>query len=120
MPRGSRRTLASAALHCPAMRVRIALVALCLMACSGGSEGTRGVAGKASRSASSKTSMPRIWVLAVGVSKYREASLALEFADRDATAIDSFFASPVGGSVPEERRVLLVNDGATRAAVLPR
>jgi TPR repeat protein/uncharacterized caspase-like protein len=100
----------------------VAIVAFVWVAgCSGGGdkERTRGTrAGAASKSSPATKGVPRIWVLAVGVSNYKDASLALEFADRDATAVDGFFASEVGGKVPEDRHMLLVNEQATRAAVL--
>ena len=62
--------------------------------------------------------VPRIWTLAIGVSRYKDTALSLRYADRDAIAIDAFFASAAGGAVPKERRALLVNEQATRAAVL--
>src|SRR5688500_2556172 len=96
----------------------VAIVAFVWVAgCSGGGdkERTRGTrAGAASKSSPATKGVPRIWVLAVGVSNYKDASLALEFADRDATAVDGFFASEVGGKVPEDRHMLLVNEQATR------
>ncbi|HKE20573.1 MAG TPA: caspase family protein [Kofleriaceae bacterium] len=112
------------------MRTRVpftALVAACLAtaavtaaaSCSGGgAEKTRGVRADKQGGSSSSTHLPRIWVLSVGVSKYKDESLSLEYADRDATAIDTFFAGDAGGRVPSERRFLLVNENATRAAVL--
>lgn len=61
---------------------------------------------------------PRVWVVSVGVSQFTESSIALQYADRDAQLFDEFFASSSGGSVPAERRVLLTNGQASRAAVL--
>ena len=103
------------------MRVPVAALVTCLLVtgCSGGSEGTRGGrTPKEGASSAAGKGVPRIWVLAVGVSDYKDTSLALEYADRDATAVDAFFASDAGGRVPDERRVLLTNENATRAAVL--
>ena len=60
----------------------------------------------------------RIWTFSVGVSKYRQADLALRFAAADAQAVDAFFASPAGGSVPDTQRVLLTDEQATRTDVL--
>src|SRR5262245_19821646 len=99
--------------------IGMALIVAAAASCSGGGAGTRGgPPGAAPEATSAASGVPRIWVLAVGVSQYQTESLALEFADRDATAIDAFFASDEGGRVPDERRVLLVNREATRAAVL--
>ncbi|HZO14015.1 MAG TPA: caspase family protein, partial [Polyangiaceae bacterium] len=60
----------------------------------------------------------RIWSIAIGVSQYQHTDLSLDFAHRDAAAIDAFFASSAGGEVPAERRVLLLDDQATRSATL--
>jgi hypothetical protein len=60
----------------------------------------------------------RVWLFAVGISKYQIADISLEFADKDAEAIGRFFASDRGGSVPETRLTVLTNDRATRGAVL--
>ena len=62
--------------------------------------------------------MPRIFTLAVGVSKHEKPSLSLDYADRDAEAIDAFYASAAGGAVPPERRKLLRNQEATRRGIL--
>jgi TPR repeat protein len=105
------------------MRTVALFVALFMAACSGGGgERSRGATTAGSAKPKSETAasagVPRIWVLAVGVSNYKTEGLALEFADRDASAIDAFFAGDEGGRVPDDRRMLLVNEGATRAAVL--
>ncbi len=100
----------------------IACLSLLLLSTSssgGGGESTRGPAAATTPGAKpAVTGVPRIWVVAVGVSDYRTPGLSLEFADRDATAIDGFFASDEGGRVPDERRVLLTDAKATRASVL--
>jgi TPR repeat protein len=100
----------------------LAVVASCALGCSGasgaGAERARSVSQEGSGQKDTPAGMPRIWVLAIGVSNYKDTSLALQYADRDAAAIDSFFASSGGGSLPPERRILLVNEEATRAAVL--
>ena len=62
----------------------------------------------------------RLWTFAVGVSKYRQADLALRYAAADARDIDAFYASPAGGSVPAAQRVLLTDEQATRTEVLDR
>ncbi|HTE56774.1 MAG TPA: caspase family protein [Kofleriaceae bacterium] len=102
------------------MRAAVAVPLLLLvMSCSGGGgETSRGAAAPAGPAPAAITRVPRIWILAVGVSNYRTPGLALEFANRDATAIDAFFAGDEGGRIPDERRVLLTDDHATRAAVL--
>jgi len=105
------------------MRAATAVVSITLLlmtSCSGGGEKSRGTAAAGAKPSarSAGVELPRIWVLSVGVSSYETEGLALEFAHRDATAIDAFFASDEGGRVPDERRVLLVNQAATRAAVL--
>lgn len=61
---------------------------------------------------------PRVFTLAVGVSRHQRAELSLDYADRDAEAVDGFYASPAGGSVPKERRLLLRNEDATRGKIL--
>ncbi|MBS2017707.1 MAG: caspase family protein [Deltaproteobacteria bacterium] len=62
--------------------------------------------------------VPRIWTFALGVSTFADTSIALQYADADARGVDAFFASKGGGSIPEDRRILLANERATRAAVL--
>ena len=89
-------------------------------ACGGGGDATRGMtlepggagAGEAPRGKG------QVWSFAVGVSKYKEGKLDLQYAARDAEEIDRFFASPAGGSVPASRRVLLTDAAATRAEIL--
>lgn len=62
--------------------------------------------------------VPRIWTFALGVSKFADTSISLQFADADAKSVDAFFASTAGGAVPDDHRILLANDRATRSAVL--
>jgi uncharacterized caspase-like protein len=61
---------------------------------------------------------PRMWLFAVGVSAYKDTSISLQYAARDAQAIDTHFASRLGGDIPDTRRVLLTDKEATRANVL--
>ena len=97
----------------------LSLLLLSTSCSGGGGESTRGAAAATAPAASSAIrGVPRIWVVAVGVSDYKTEGLALEFANRDAAAIDGFFASDEGGRVPDERRVLLTDAKATRASVL--
>jgi hypothetical protein len=60
----------------------------------------------------------RLWTFAVGVSEHRVPSASLQYAAADARALDAFFASSAGGAIPPARRVLLVDQQATRAAIL--
>lgn len=68
--------------------------------------------------ASSPTGVPRSWLVAIGISRYRRPAISLRYAARDAKAVHDFFSSAAGGSIPRERRVLLTDDAATRSAVL--
>jgi uncharacterized caspase-like protein len=67
---------------------------------------------------SSPAGVGRVFSFAAGVSRYKDAAISLEYADRDAASIDAFFASEEGGALPKERRTLLVNDHATRSSIL--
>lgn len=60
----------------------------------------------------------RIWTFAVGISRYQRPEISLQYAHRDAVAIDALFESPAGGAVPDTRRTLLTDEAATRAAIL--
>jgi len=62
--------------------------------------------------------VPRIWTIAVGVSRYQENSISLKYAARDAVAVDSFFGSQSKPNVPQERRTLLTDEKASREAIL--
>lgn len=62
--------------------------------------------------------VPRIWTIAVGVSRYQEKSISLKYADQDAIAFDDFFGAQSKPKVPDERRTLLTNEKASREAIL--
>ena len=57
------------------------------------------------------------YALLVGVSKYKDPSINLQFADKDAVMFSEVFATPRGGNIPKENIVLLTNEAATTAAV---
>ena len=60
-----------------------------------------------------------LWLLAVGVSDYREAKLGLEFADDDARDIARVLrAAAHGGRYREVRSLVLTNENVTRASLL--
>lgn len=62
---------------------------------------------------------PTLWVLAVGVSRYRQNDLNLRFADGDARAIAAALQKQVGGPLYREARTLvLANDEVTRESIL--
>jgi uncharacterized caspase-like protein/TolB-like protein len=62
---------------------------------------------------------PTLWVLAVGVSRYRQEDLNLRFADSDARAIASALQKQAGGPLYREARTLvLANDEVTRESIL--
>jgi len=60
-----------------------------------------------------------LWVLAVGVSRYRSADFRLAYADDDARAIAAAFGVQSGGSLYREVKTLVLTDDAvTRESVL--
>jgi TPR repeat protein/uncharacterized caspase-like protein len=95
----------------------IAILASFLAVGCGAGEATRGLTLEPGAEAKPRAA-GQVWTFAVGISKYRESALDLEFAARDAEEIDRFFATPAGGAVPASRRVLLTNAAATRADIL--
>ena len=105
------------------MAVALALWALTL-ACGGPAKDATPAAGKERKLVVTDSPAPnvevqrRIFTFAVGVSKHEKPALSLDYAARDAEAIDSFYASAAGGSVPAARRRLLRNEEATRRGVL--
>jgi len=68
--------------------------------------------------APSTVKLPKIWAVVVGISKYQDKEINLEFADKDAQAFYGFLRSPSGGAVPDERIELLTNRNATRAEII--
>lgn len=68
--------------------------------------------------ATSTVKLPKIWAVVVGISKYQDKEINLEFADKDAQAFYGFLRSPSGGAVPDDRIELLTNRNATRAEII--
>jgi len=62
--------------------------------------------------------LPKIWAVVVGISRYEDKSLGLQFADKDAQSFYGFLKSPFGGAVPDERIDLLTNKNASRSEIL--
>ena len=62
---------------------------------------------------------PTLWVLAIGVSRYADPSLALRFAAADATAVTEALSHQQDGPLYREVRTqLLLDDAVTRASIL--
>lgn len=59
-----------------------------------------------------------VWGVFIGLSKYQQHDLNLEYADKDAEALHKFFVNHFTGSVPPDHFKLLVNQQATRGAIL--
>lgn len=57
------------------------------------------------------------YALLMGISKYKDKELSLQFADRDASDFDNVLLSPRGGGVPPGNILLLTDEKATTAAV---
>jgi len=53
------------------------------------------------------------WAVVIGISNYKDPSLNLEYADRDAEAFYQFIRSPDGGEFKEENVEFLTNENAT-------
>ena len=77
------------------------------------------VAGNAVRGSATLGSPSVLWVLAVGVSRYRDPALNLRFADRDAEAVAAAFGGQRGGALYRDVRTqVLVNEQVTRESIL--
>lgn len=61
---------------------------------------------------------PKVYAVVVGISKYKDVSLKLEYADKDAELFAGFLKSPSGGSIPPDQIRLLTNEKASRQNVL--
>jgi uncharacterized caspase-like protein/TolB-like protein len=62
---------------------------------------------------------PTLWVLSVGVSRYKEAGIALQFADADARAVEATFQDQRQGPIYREvRSLLLTNEQVTRESIM--
>jgi uncharacterized caspase-like protein len=63
-------------------------------------------------------SLPKIWAIVIGVSKYQYSDMNLKYADKDAQFYYDYLTSPSGGNVAKENSVLLLNEKATRENIL--
>lgn len=62
---------------------------------------------------------PTLWVLSIGVSRYQEAGIALQFADADARAIAQTFDEQRGGPIYNEvKSLVLTNEEVTRESII--
>ena len=59
----------------------------------------------------------KTYALLVGISKYKKPELSLQFAHEDANLFDKLLESPLGGGLPPDQILLLMNEQATTAAV---
>ena len=63
-------------------------------------------------------SIPQVYAVVVGVSRYQDPDIRqLQFANRDAAIFAEFLMSKAGGAVPKENILLLTDSAATQAAV---
>ena len=59
-----------------------------------------------------------VWGVFIGVSKYQQSRLTLEYADDDATALHEFYSNHFQGSVHADHFQVLVNEQVSRAKFL--
>lgn len=59
----------------------------------------------------------KTYALLIGVSKYKQPELSLQFAAKDATAFAELLRTPRGGGIAGENLLLLTDENATTAAV---
>jgi tetratricopeptide (TPR) repeat protein len=71
----------------------------------------------ATRAAAAANAGGQTYALLVGISKYKQPDLALQFASADAVAFSQLLQSPRGGGVNPQNIVLLTDENATTAAV---
>jgi uncharacterized caspase-like protein len=64
------------------------------------------------------TSIPKIWAVVIGVSKYQTPDMDLKFADKDAKFYYDYLLSPSGGNVSKDNSILLLNEEATRERII--
>jgi hypothetical protein len=62
--------------------------------------------------------LPKIWLFAIGISKFQDPTLNLSYAASDASSFYEFFRSDKGARLPKTQATLLVNSAATRAEVI--
>jgi tetratricopeptide (TPR) repeat protein len=60
----------------------------------------------------------KIWAVVVGVSKFKNSELNLQYADRDALSYAEFLRSPNGGALPANQLTVLTNEKATRSNII--
>jgi uncharacterized caspase-like protein len=79
---------------------------------------TRG-AENAAPAAAGSPDRPNLWLLSVGVSRYHDSKIGLQFADADAQAIADAFATQAQGRVYHDVNVqVLTNEAATRERII--
>lgn len=61
--------------------------------------------------------IPRIYALIVGIASYNHMR-SLKYTDDDAYQLYSFFKSPEGGALPDNQVNILIDDAATKEAIL--
>ncbi|MBK6365284.1 MAG: caspase family protein [Saprospiraceae bacterium] len=64
-----------------------------------------------------KEKKPKIYSLIVGVATYNHTS-SLKYTDDDAYRLYAFLKSPEGGALPDDQISILIDDAATRPAIL--
>ncbi|MFI5398746.1 MAG: caspase family protein [Candidatus Binatia bacterium] len=70
-------------------------------------------------SATPSVARPTLWVLSIGVSRYKEAGIALQFADADARVVEETFQNQKDGLIYREVKALvLTNEQVTRESVM--
>ena len=62
--------------------------------------------------------LPRIWLFAVGISKYQYQNIDLAYAAKDALDFFNFMLSSGSEHIKSQRAVLLLNNQATRANII--
>lgn len=62
--------------------------------------------------------LPRIWLFAVGISKYRHQNIDLAYASKDALDFYNFMLANGSEHIKRQRAVLLLNIQATRANII--
>jgi tetratricopeptide (TPR) repeat protein len=75
------------------------------------------VAAAAQAASAAPSSGGKTYALLIGISRYQQKDLSLQFADRDAVALDNLLRTPRAGGIPAENLLLLTDEKATTAAV---
>lgn len=74
---------------------------------------------KLANNAPVKTSVSKVWALAVGVSNYESQNImSLKYPHSDAFRMYAFWKSPEGGSLDDKHSQVLVNDQATKKGII--